>query len=134
MTEAVVGLHVESLTPPSVPGHSISGVLIDSVLGNFTLTAVRDLTRMEVTQVLKGPGPMCKDRSMARVRGPGEMSEAQAIQARGLTIPETIPAIGAMAGALLQVVHRVQLARFLLARSLMGLIRISSGVLLHLAI
>ena len=77
---------------------------------------------------------MCKDRSIARVRGPGEMPEAQAIMARDLTIPETIPAIGAMAGALLRVVQRVQLARFLLARSLMGLIRISSVVLPLLAI
>ena len=77
---------------------------------------------------------MCKDRSIARVRGPGEMPEAQAIMARDLTIPETIPAIGAMAGALLHVVNRVQLARFLLARSLIGLTRISSGVLLPLPI
>ena len=41
-----MGLPVESLTLPSAPGHMTSSALIDSVLGNFILTAVTEPTRL----------------------------------------------------------------------------------------
>ena len=75
-----MGLHVESLTPPSVPGHSISGVLIDSVLGNThrcqrpdqdgsNLSVERPWTNVQRQKYGKGQGPR------GTVRGPGYTSQ-----------------------------------------------------------
>ena len=51
MTRAAVGLHAESLTPPSVLSHLTLGASIDSVRGSSTPTAAKEQTREVVTLV-----------------------------------------------------------------------------------
>ena len=119
MIEAAVGLHVESLTPPSAPGHLILSALIDSVLGSCIPTAVRDLTKV-VRQGVIQPGPKCRDRTLTE-------DKVLAVDLTGtlaitMTIPETGVSIGCPLIAVINISpllgrQRVQLARPLLLLS-----------------